>query len=540
MKQQFKGKQFKQGSYSSVLIVIVVAIIVVINLAASKLPSQYAMVDVSDNKLYSIGEQTKSLLSGLTKDVEIYYVCQTGSEDENITRMLDLYKDTSSKVTVTQIDPVVNPQFTAQYTEESVEDNSIIVTCGDTYKYIAYSDMYTTEVDYSTYSYQTTGYDGEGRVTSAIDYVTSDSLPKMYILEGHNEIEISSTLEDRISRENITIESLSLLTKESVPEDCDILLINSPQSDLSENEASMIIDYLDQGGKVFMTSNYTDADMTNFDSVLSHYGLARTEGIVVEGDANYYYPRYPAYLIPEIESHTITSSLTSDNRYVILPSAQGISIGDAQRDGVTVDTLVSTSDQAYSKVNVTSNTTIEKEDGDIDGPFALGVAVSEPVESETEASDTEASDTEASDTEASDTEASDTEASDTEASDTEASDAETDTASAADETSSSETEAESEAEEDKEAQLVYVSTGGLLDDTMNSVVSDGNYDFFMNAISWMSKETSSISIAEKSLTYDSLVVSAGSANMWGIVLIAVVPLAVLVIGVVVWVQRRKR
>ena len=137
MKEQFKGKQFKQGSYSSVLIVIVIAIIVVINMAASQLPSQYAKLDITDNKLYSIGEQTKTLLGSLNKDVEIYFICQDGKEDENITRMLDLYKDTSSHVSVTQIDPVVNPQFAAQYTEEDVPDNSIIVTSGDTYKYIS-------------------------------------------------------------------------------------------------------------------------------------------------------------------------------------------------------------------------------------------------------------------------------------------------------------------------------------------------------------------------------------------------------------------
>lgn len=482
MKQQFKGKQFKQGSYSSVLIVIVVAMIIVINMAASKIPSQYAKIDISDHKLYSIGEQTKTLLESLDKDVEIYYICQTGREDENIARMLELYKDMSSHVTVTQIDPVVQPQFAAQYTDEDVADNSIIVTSGDVYKYIAYADMYTTEVDYSTYSYQTTGYDGEGRVTSAIDYVTSNSLPKMYILEGHNEIDISSTLKDRISRENIITQNLSLLTMESVPEDCDLLLINSPQNDLSESEAGMIIQYLDQGGKVFVTSNYTQNTLTNFDSILAHYGLSRTDGIVVEGNSNYYYPRYPAYLIPEVNSHDITAALTENNRFVMLPSAQGISIDSAPREGITVNELFSTSDMAYSKVNVTSNTTIEKEDGDIDGPFALGVAVSEPVSGDL--SDSE--------------------------------------------------------ETGEEAQLVYVSTAGVLDDTMNAAVSDSNYDFFMNAISWMSKEASSISIGEKSLIYSPLMVSAGSANMWGIMLIAVLPAAVLAAGIVVWFRRRKR
>ena len=53
-------------------------------------------------------------------------------------------------------------------------------------------------------------------------------------------------------------------------------------------------------------------------------------------------------------------------------------------------------------------------------------------------------------------------------------------------------------------------------------------------------ETASVSIDQKSLTSEALMVTAGSANMWGIVLIAVIPLAILIIGVVVWVQRRRR
>ena len=68
--------------------------------------------------------------------------------------------------------------FTTAYTDETVPNNSVIVECGSRYKYISYNDMYETSVDYTTYSMQTTAYDGEGQVTSAIDYVSSDNLPE--------------------------------------------------------------------------------------------------------------------------------------------------------------------------------------------------------------------------------------------------------------------------------------------------------------------------------------------------------------------------
>lgn len=575
MKQQFKGKRFKQGSYSSVLIVIVIAIIIIINMVAAQLPAQYAKLDITENKLYSIGDQTTELLKSLSTDVNIYLICQEGKEDDTIMQMLDRYKGASSHVHVSQKDPVVNPSFAKQYTDETVSDNSLIVVSGDAYKYIPYSDLYVSEIDYSSYSYHTTGYDGEGQLTSAIAYVTSDDLPKMYILQGHNEQAVTSSLSTRISKENITTETLSLLTMESVPEDCDILLINAPENDLSADEAQKVMDYLDNGGKVFMVSNYTGTEMPNYDSILEHYGLSRVDGIVLEGDANYYYPNVPNYLIPSLESHTITSPLKSANRFVILPSAQGITIGDAPRDGVTVSELIGTSDSAYSKVNVADVQTLEKEKDDIDGPFALAVAVSETISGSGENTDETSGETvDSSETAGGETvdspEAATGETSgesvgetsgeavdnpETAAGETsggtgdetvnspesatgETSGESSDGASGSDDADSAGTD--SAETETKEAQLVYVTTSGLLNDSMDSAVSGGNYDFFMNAISWMSGETTSVSIDAKSLSYDYLVTTAGSANMWGIFLIAIVPAAVLITGVVVWVRRRKR
>ncbi|MFQ9389032.1 MAG: hypothetical protein ACLR1V_09795 [Coprococcus sp.] len=65
--------------------------------------------------------------------------------------------------------------------------------------------------DYSTYSSQTTGFDAEGQLTSAIDYVTSDSLPKLYTLTGHDESSPGDTLTSQIEKENIDIEELEPL-----------------------------------------------------------------------------------------------------------------------------------------------------------------------------------------------------------------------------------------------------------------------------------------------------------------------------------------
>ena len=55
---------------------------------------------------------------------------------------------------------------------------------------------------------------------------------------------------------------------------------------------------------------------------------------------------------------------------------RGIQKTDDVRDTVTIDSILTTSDQAYSKTNMQSSQ-IEKEDDDVNGPFDLGVAITE-------------------------------------------------------------------------------------------------------------------------------------------------------------------
>ena len=116
------------------------------------------------------------------------------------------------------------PTFTEQYTNETVQNNSLIVECGDRSRFIGYDDIYIQEADVYSYSYNTS-FDGEGAITSAIDYVVSEELPQLYMLEGHGEAELPATFSEQIEKENIEVSSFSLLTVDSVPEEADCVLI---------------------------------------------------------------------------------------------------------------------------------------------------------------------------------------------------------------------------------------------------------------------------------------------------------------------------
>ena len=376
-------KHIKNGSYTMVMSVIFIAVVVVLNMIVNAIPSKYSEIDISSQKLYSIGDDTKAMLKDLDKDVTIYQIAQSGSEDENITNLLRKYEDESKHIKVEQKDPVVNPKFVTEYTSDDLSANSLIVVCGDRNKVIDYNNIYESTIDYQTYSSQTTGFDGEGQITSAIGYVTSENLPVLYTVEGHGEKDMDSSVKEDIEKANMDIKSLNLLTEGSVPDDADCLFIDSPSTDFSSDEKDAIIEYLENGGKAMIFSDYTTEDMPNFDAILENYGVQRVDGVVFEGDNQHYAMQMPYYLVPTINSTDASSETVSGGYYVLVPYAQGIKKMDDVRDTVTINSILTTSDQAYSKTDLNSDT-LEKEDGDEAGPFDLGVSITETLDDDKE------------------------------------------------------------------------------------------------------------------------------------------------------------
>lgn len=375
---KWSSKNIRKGSYSLGVAAVVVAIVVMVNLIIGKLPVQYRKVDLSETKLSSIGDTTERTLDNLQEDVTIYLVAESGNEDETILNLLERYEGASSHISVETKDPVLHPNFVSTYTEDNLSDNSLIVVGEKRSKVISYSDMYEQSVNYQTYQYETTGFDGEGQVTSAISYVTTDNLPVLYTITGHEESSMTEDMKSAIEKENIEMQELNLLTSESVPEDADCVVLFNPQKDLAEDEANKLITYLENGGKAFLVTSYTGTEMPNIQKVLNNYGIGTMEGVVLEADANHYVSGNPTYLVPNIGTSEALGSLTEGRSFVLMPVAQAVEKLEDKRDTITIESLLTTSDSAYVKTDVSS--TLEKESGDAEGPFDVGVAVTETVD----------------------------------------------------------------------------------------------------------------------------------------------------------------
>ena len=370
------------GAYSTGSIALAVAVVVVINIVLGEMPTSWTSLDVTSQKLYSLTDQTKEFVEGMKEDVTIYVIASESSQDETLRQTLQRYDELSDHINVEYVDPNVNPRFYMQYTD-SISMNSLIVVSDRRNKVIDYSSIYESSFDYSTYTSTTTGYDGEGQITSALDYVLSDSMPKVYMTEGHGEYTLSSSFTNAMKKENVDYETINLMDYDNIPEDAACLIINAAGSDFSADDKDKVIDYLDMGGNVVFVVGLTEGDTPNLDAITDYMGLSIAEGLVVEQDKENYY-RNPYYLLPTQSYSTYTSGLYNQY-YIFAPYVQGIIIENEEAEGITYNTFLSTSDKAFSKVGEINVQNFDKEEGDIDGPFVVGVSAVRKLDDETSA-----------------------------------------------------------------------------------------------------------------------------------------------------------
>jgi len=471
-----KTRTFRVGGYSVAAAAIVLAIAVAMNVFAAALPSSVTQIDTTSNNLYSFSEETEKIADGLKKEVTIYWIVQAGEEDDTVEIILGRYSSLSDKIKVVKKDPDVSPTFLKKYDIDSAENNTLVVVCGDKYRYLSSDDIY----EYDTTNYYSTGsydvnFNGESAITSAINYVTSENTLKLYTLTGHGESELSTTFSDAVKDQNFDVEDLSLLSSESVPDDAAAVLIYAPESDISADEEKALKTYLSGGGNIFLLTNPPKDDkLTNLESLMSDYGVTAVSGIVVEGNQNYYAMGVAYDLLPTLGEHDITTPLSDGGYKVLLPVAQGLKVSDDRPDNVSVAPLLTSSDSSYSKAAGYNMTTTSKEDGDTAGPFDLAVAV-------TDSSDSE-----------------------------------------------------------KQSNIVWVSSGYLLDDSADQQSSGGNEDFFINALSWMCDKEDAISIHAKSMSYNYLTISSAASSWLSILVVGVIPACYLAVGIVIWSRRKRR
>lgn len=494
IKDRFRTAGTRHGAYSVGLTVLVIAVVIVFNLIVGQIPEAYRNIDVSSTRIYDISDTTTELLDGLDKDVDMTVLAVRDETDDRIVTFLSKYAALSDRINVEWIDPVLHPSALTEY---NTSENTIVVSCQDTGKSttISFNSILVMD-EYSYYYYGTTSYtefDGEGQLTSAVNYVTNEQQHQVYRTTGHGEGTLSSTITDMMDKNNYLVSEINLLMTTSVPEDCELLLMYEPASDLSESEVQILQDYLSSGGKIMVLLGDTSAgDLPNLEGILEQYGMTVADGYIA--DPARCYQNNPYYIFPELSvSGDMADGISSG--MVLLTYAHGMNLTDPVRDTISVTSFMSSSNQSYAVTETSQE----------QGTYTLGAVASETIST----GDSTSSETE----------------------DSVSSETADSSASESGDDSSSEAET-------KESRLTVIAAGSLIDQEITDTFSQlENTQIFMNALTANFDGVQNLAIEAKSLNVEYNTVQHG--GMFSLLMIFGIPAVILIGGFAVWFRRRK-
>lgn len=366
-------KKARIGLFNILCLIVLITALIFTNLTFAELPSKYTEIDISGKGIYTLDPRTIEIVKGVDKDIDIYWIVQSGNENKEIEVLLNRYGDLSEHINVYKTDPIVDPDLINFYTSDPASDNSLIIAGNNRSRYIDYNEIFAYNYNYFSDGEVTTGFNGESLITSAIDYINSGDMPKIYKITGHDEITLSTEFEEKINKNNFILEDLNLTGKLNMPEDADCLLVAGPKKDFTEEECLLIEEYLNDGGKLLVYTDYGYTDFPNLMNILEQYGVKASDGLVLEQDTSMYYANYPMQLIPDVKYHDITSSVINSGLTVLVPVAHGLKVEPEAGESGKVKSLLDTSSDAYAKSENTG--VILKSENDEAGPFSLGAVL---------------------------------------------------------------------------------------------------------------------------------------------------------------------
>ncbi len=478
--------------------VILASFAVSIGIAAA-LPSSYVSSDLTEGRLYTLGETSKELVSSLSEDVVLYYITENGSEDEAVWKLLDAYEAAGSRIRAERVDAVVSPGFAKQYTDENVTLGSVIAVCGER---SAVADAGTFYIyNYGT-DFTAGAYDAEGRITSAIASAVREKPKSIGYTVGHDEVPLGSEMEDAVAKAGLEAVPVNLLTGE-IPKECAALVIFSPQQDLTKEEADKVISYLYEGGHVLAVSMpylASGVRTPNYDSILGAYGISRKEGLVMEGEEQRFV-QAPYLILPEVQDLSpVTRGLANSN--IVYALSEALEASEEDDMPWTVTPLLLTSHGAYLKSDI--DETVEKREGDPEGEYVLALQAEQTFSA--------------------------------------------DSFGAADMPEDQAEEGGEEAgERNKVTKLLCFTTPcALSSDALSSLIQqytalpEGNSALISGILAYLTDEESAVYVPAKTLATPQTVIARGTADLLGGFLMLGLPAAVLAAGLWVFLSRRRR
>lgn len=337
------------GANIALQVVAVIGILAALNYFGTR---HHARIDVTENKQYSLADQSKKIVQNLKEDVKISLFVKKGDTySTNLENLWREYAYAGDHIKLDVIDVDRDPTIARQ---------NNVTTYG------------TSMLQRGERKTTITG-SAEQDLTSALLKVTQDNQKTVYFLTGHGELaydkfdkEGLSQLKDALEKQNYKIDTLALFNKSTVPSDASVVIVAGPTKPLADKELDALDTYIGKGGRVFMAQ--MPQSKSNLNKLTEKYGIKINDDLVLDPNLNYF-GDLAAPAVRKFPYHTVTQGLQA----AYFPASASLKkVGEKPPEGVSnIAPIVETSDKAWGESDLQSRPVEYTEGKDTKGPVPI-------------------------------------------------------------------------------------------------------------------------------------------------------------------------
>lgn len=313
----------KRGGYSVAITAVVLVGLIVLNMLVGFLGDRFHLeFDMTSNQKNSMSQDNIDYIKSVKDEVSItiigaeedfanymayyaqnYYSVAVAASDyeyfEQTVRLISKYGEYSDKLNIKYVDSQSTEfaTITSSYPEYNFVHGDIIVESkasgNKRTKILTFSDIYALTEDTSSSYYGYTSYNLasnriESALTSAISYVTSSDTKKVAVISGHrsDNVSYSAAFVDLLVSNNYDITEIPDKLISEIPSEYDAIIISAPTVDFIGEELDAISEFLDNGGKLgkglIFFADAASPYLPNLYEFLQQWGIEIGEGIVFE------------------------------------------------------------------------------------------------------------------------------------------------------------------------------------------------------------------------------------------------------------------
>ena len=352
----FSRRSSQLGANTTILALAVLVILGLLNFVSYR---HHKRFDLTSEKLYTLSDQTKKVVGGLTQDISIVRFAKTPLDQLN--GLMTEYKNLSPHIKFENVDPTEKPDVAKEYGATRMGD--VIVAAGPRHQPLE------------------PGADGtyaEQDITATIMKVTRNSVKMVCFVTGHGEKSLGesgaqgySLVDQGLHKEGYNTNSINLVQENGVPASCDIVVIGGPTQGYFAQEASLVSKYLDAGGKLLIEIDpETDPKL---DDIFQAWNINVGRNVIVDasGVGRLFGTGPGTPLVVDYGDSPITKNLQGGMTFFEL--ARTVSIADKAKSDPQAVELLKTSERSFTIPKLVREV---KFDPKTAGPLSLGVAAS--------------------------------------------------------------------------------------------------------------------------------------------------------------------